>query len=143
MNALERYCAFFEQFGPESLARFDEVYADDARFKDPFNDVRGLAAIRHVFAHGLKQCPGMRFEILMALPGERSGEPFAMIRWRMHCHAEASGGLVIEGCSTLVFDDDGRVIEHIDDWDPAAQIYERVPVLGSLMRWLRRRLSAD
>ncbi|MFP4154235.1 MAG: nuclear transport factor 2 family protein [Halothiobacillaceae bacterium] len=142
MTPLERYCAFFEQFGPDSLDGFGTIYAEDARFRDPFNDLRGLAAIRHLFAHGLEQCPGMRFEILLALSGEHDGQPVAMIRWRMRCATRGRNPLAVEGCTTLRFDDRGRVVDHVDDWDPAGQLYERVPLLGSLMRLLRRRLAA-
>ena len=42
---LERVVRFYETLSPESLARIGEVYAAEARFKDPFNDVVGLAAI--------------------------------------------------------------------------------------------------
>ena len=43
--------------------------------------------------------------------------------------------------SELTLAPDGRVAEHVDYWDPAAQLYERVPVLGWLMRRIRRRLA--
>jgi len=138
---LDRYCAFFAAFGPKSPDYLGELYANQARFRDPFNDVVGVAAIRRVFAHGVEQCPGMRFEILLALPGRRGGEDIAMIRWRMHC-PKSLGGLQVEGSSFLRFSPAGKVVEHIDDWDPASQLYERLPLLGWLMRRIRARLRA-
>ena len=39
------------------------------------------------------------------------------------------------------FAPDGRISEHIDHWDAAAQFYERIPVLGWLIRKVRRRLE--
>jgi len=42
----------------------------------------------------------------------------------------------------VTLDAGGRVLRHVDHWDPAAQIYEREPLLGGLMRYLRRRLAA-
>jgi hypothetical protein len=42
----------------------------------------------------------------------------------------------------LQLDRDGRIRAHRDDWDPAEEVYERQPILGALMRWLRRRGSA-
>jgi len=68
------------------------------------------------------------------------GEPVALLRCRMDCQDQR--GLVVDGASYIRFDPDGPVVEHIDYWDPARQRYERVPVLGSLMRWLRRWLGA-
>ena len=44
--------------------------------------------------------------------------------------------------SEVTLAEDGRVLAHIDHWDPAAQLYERVPVLGAVLRMIRRRLAA-
>jgi len=46
-----RVIAFFETLTPNTLDQLPQVYAADARFKDPFNDVRGLPAIRGILAH--------------------------------------------------------------------------------------------
>jgi hypothetical protein len=47
----------------------------------------------------------------------------------------------IRGCSHLRLDANGRVVFHRDYWDTAEELYEKMPVLGGLMRWLRRRAS--
>ncbi|MGA0584669.1 MAG: nuclear transport factor 2 family protein, partial [Castellaniella sp.] len=36
----------------------------------------------------------------------------------------------------------GLVSFHRDYWDAAEELYEKLPVLGRLMRWLRKTLSA-
>ena len=36
----------------------------------------------------------------------------------------------------------GRVVAHRDYWDAAEELYEKLPVLGALMRLLKRRLRA-
>jgi steroid delta-isomerase len=40
---------FYHELSPESVARFPEFYSADAYFKDPFNEVRGLAPIQRIF----------------------------------------------------------------------------------------------
>lgn len=135
--ALERYVDVMQNLQPDQLEALATVYAPGARFVDPFNDVRGIAAIQAVFAHGFAQCPGMRFTVQT----RAVDDDHALLRWRMLCDA-SPGGLSIEGMSELIFGADGRVVEHVDYWDPAAQLYERVPVLGWLMRRIRRRLAA-
>ncbi|MFN2382319.1 MAG: nuclear transport factor 2 family protein [Guyparkeria sp.] len=135
--ALERYVAVMQELQADHLDALAMVYADEARFVDPFNDVHGIEAIQAVFAHGFTQCPQMRFVVQSrAVDGNR-----ALLRWRMECDASPPG-LSIEGMSELVFGGDGRVVEHVDYWDPAAQLYERVPLLGWLMRRIRIRLAA-
>jgi hypothetical protein len=51
------------------------------------------------------------------------------------------GPQCIRGCSHLRLDANGRVVFHRDYWDTAEELYEKMPVLGGLMRWLRRRAS--
>lgn len=135
-EGLERLVAVMEALTADRLDTLAEIYAPEARFVDPFNDVRGVASIRRVFAHGFRQCPGMRFAVLSrGLDGDRG-----LLRWRMHCGEDESAP-VIDGMTEVRLDAEGRVAEHVDHWDPAAQLYERVPLLGWLMRRIRRRLS--
>ena len=48
---IARIIELFEQLSPEGLPRLAEIYTDDARFKDPFNEVQGVPAIQQVFRH--------------------------------------------------------------------------------------------
>jgi hypothetical protein len=45
----------------------------------------------------------------------------------------------IRGASHVRFASDGRVAYHRDYWDAAEELYEKLPVVGSLMRWLKTR----
>ena len=36
---------------------------------------------------------------------------------------------------------DGRVAYHRDYWDAAEEVYEKIPLLGGLLRWIKRRLQ--
>ena len=49
-EAVERLVQFFEQLQPQDLQRLPEIYAPQARFKDPFNEVQGLTEIERIFA---------------------------------------------------------------------------------------------
>ena len=44
----------------------------------------------------------------------------------------------IHGGTLVHFDAQGRVTLHRDYWDTAEELYEKLPVLGRLMRWLRQ-----
>jgi steroid delta-isomerase len=139
MTALERYGAFFAGLQPADLDRLDTVFVEQARFRDPFNDVEGTAGIRAVFEHMYANCSAARFEVLETV-GEGS---VGYLRWRLHFRLKRDrhDRRPIEGVSRVVLADDGRVREHIDYWDAAGELYTQFPVLGGLMRWLRARLS--
>ncbi len=127
---------FFETMSLDSLQQIVQIYTADARFKDPFNDVRGVAEIRRVFAQIATQVEVPSFGVTHAVcQGDDAfltwDFGFQMKRWRQDEQ-------VIHGASHIRFAADGRVAYHRDYWDPAEELYEKLPVLGILMRWLKR-----
>lgn len=134
---LEDIIAWFESLTPESVARTGEFYAPDAFFKDPFNEVRGVAAIRRVFAHMFEQVGDPRFSVTARWEGPDG----AMLAWDFSFRMRGRARLV-HGVSHLRLASDGRIAWHRDYWDAAGELYETVPVLGAVMRFLRRRLEA-
>jgi ketosteroid isomerase-like protein len=136
---LGRVRAFFESISPQALRRLDEVYAADAWFKDPFNEVRGVEPIRRIFEHMFEQVDSPRFVVREAL-AEGDG---AFLTWDFVFRNRrlGDGRQVIHGASHLRFDADGRVNYHRDYWDAAEELYEKIPFLGGLMRALKRRAA--
>jgi limonene-1,2-epoxide hydrolase len=137
---LARYCALFAGLRPEDLARLPEFFAPEARFKDPFNDVRGVERVQAVFAHMFAVTEAPRFEILEQAASGATG--FVRWRFRFAPRGRPQGQRTIEGVSRVVFAADGRVAEHVDYWDPVEGLYDGLPLLGPILRLLRRRLSA-
>lgn len=48
----------------------------------------------------------------------------------------------IRGTSHLVFSEEGLVTLHRDYWDAAQELYEKLPLVGGLMRWLKKRANS-
>ena len=46
-----RLVAFYEQLQPQDLDRLGQLYTEDCRFKDPFNEVQASRRVRRIFAH--------------------------------------------------------------------------------------------
>lgn len=138
---LERFVEFFEQLTPAGLAHLGDVYAADARFVDPFNEVVGIAAIEGIFRHMYRQVAEPRFVVCGVFPG--AGAEEAMLRWEFHYRRRAGAPwAVIRGSSYLRFEAGGKVCLHQDYWDAAGELYARLPGVGLLMRWLARQLAA-
>ncbi len=48
----------------------------------------------------------------------------------------------VRGATRLVLDAQGRILLHRDYWDAAEELYEKIPLVGALMRWLKTRANA-
>lgn len=140
-DAVQAIVDLFENLQPQDLARLEQHYAPGAYFKDPFNEVCGVPAIRKIFAHMFEQLHEPRFVIADRVVQGRQ----AFLTWRFDFRSkgQATGEIrTIRGATHLLLDQQGRITSHRDYWDAAEELYEKLPVLGALMRWLRRRLAA-
>ncbi|MFO1384994.1 MAG: nuclear transport factor 2 family protein [Chitinivorax sp.] len=130
---LSSLLAWYAGLTPASLADIGNYYAADAHFRDPFNDVYGVAAIKAIFEHMFAVTEVPRFVFVEQL---QQGDQ-AFVTWRFDCVIR--GRLwQIEGSTHLVFGADGRVVEHRDYWDAAEQLYEKLPLIGGVLRLLKR-----
>ncbi len=134
--SLARLVAFFESIAPETVGRLASVYTDDVYFKDPFNEVRGLAEVSHIFAHMFSQVDAPRFVVTgSVLQGDQ-----AFLTWDFLFHMKrfSTAEQCIRGATHLKFAADGRASFHRDYWDAAEELYEKLPLLGGMMRGLKR-----
>ena len=134
-----RVIGFYEALTPGSLVSLDTVYAEGARFIDPFNDVSGQTAIRSVFEHMFQVLDAPRFQVVLTVT--EGDNCFLLWNFRFQRKGGKQASL-IHGSTHVRFAADGRIAWHRDYWDPARELYESVPLLGALLRWLRRKLSA-
>jgi len=140
-SPVDSLVAFFESIRPESIADFQRYYSEDAFFKDPFNEVRGVSAIQRIFTHMFSQVLEPRFRITERVV---SGSA-AMLVWEFHYCIAIFGReqkQMIRGASHLKFDVEGKVFWHRDYWDAAEELYARLPVVGLLMRGLRKIMAS-
>ena len=139
-EALDRLVQAFEGLSPDNLPALVALYAADARFKDPFNEVQGQAAIEAIFRHMFTALHEPRFVVTERV---QQGQQ-VFLTWDFCFRFRRFDTVTPQtvcGASHLVFDDQGRVTLHRDYWDAAEELYEKLPLVGSLMRWLKRRAN--
>ena len=138
--AIDRLCVWFESLSPSSLGLLGEFYTPQARFKDPFNEVEGVAAIVHIFEHMFESLHEPRFVVTdRVVDGVQ-----CFLVWEFHFRFKRFDTVtrqVVRGGSHLRLAPDGRVTDHRDYWDAAEELYEKLPVLGGVMRWLKKRAN--
>jgi len=139
-DPLDRYVAFFEGMTEGDIVRVPEIYAPDARFKDPFSDFRGHDHLQRMFTAMLRDVRGYGLVVDAKVRDGQTG----WMKWTMHGHVRALGReeWTVTGTSIVRFNDAGQVTEHVDYWDAASQMYERLPVIGWILRRIRARFAA-
>jgi hypothetical protein len=138
--ATAQLAEFFETLTPESVAQLPNIYDAQARFKDPFNEVQGLAKIERIFRHMYVALDGPHFVIT----GQLVDGAQAFLTWEFRFRFkrfDTQTLQVVRGGSHIVFNEQGLVTLHRDYWDAAEELYEKLPLLGSVMRWLKKRAN--
>jgi steroid Delta-isomerase len=137
---VQRIVDLFESLQLADVARLGDFYAADARFKDPFNEVQGVAAVQAVFSHMFVALHEPRFVVHdIVVQGDQCFLTWDFLfRFKRFSDAPQT----VRGASQLVFDAQGRVALHRDYWDAAEELYEKLPGVGALMRWLKRRANS-
>ena len=135
----------FQTLKPESLSDLDDFYAAQAVFKDPFNAIVGRAAIRDLFAHMFDTLQTPHFVVHdRMLDGTQ-----VFLTWSFYFKVKGIKSTqmqVIEGSSYLRWSMSGdgawTIDLHRDYWDAAQELYEKFPVIGWVLRHLRKRLAS-
>ena len=121
-EAVTRVITFFEQLSPAGVATIGQLYAPQARFKDPFNEVQGVPAIEAIFAHMFKALEQPRFVVTgRVVQGQQ-----CFLTWDFlfaFKNFEKGVTQTVRGASHLVLDAQGMVTQHRDYWDVAEELY--------------------
>ncbi|MET0070135.1 MAG: nuclear transport factor 2 family protein [Candidatus Thiodiazotropha sp.] len=132
---IEMLVDWYQNLSASSLSGIGEFYHESASFQDPFNHVQGPAQIAAVFQHMFDTTQNPAFTVeQIQIDGD-----VAWISWIFSC-ALRGRRIAIEGVSQLKFSKDGRVVRHRDYWD-AADLYQQLPLLGTMVRMLKRRFT--
>lgn len=123
---------------PDSLKDIGQFYASDACFKDPFNEVRGIASIQAIFEHMFTTTQVPRFVFDEVIEQDQK----IFLTWEFHFGLRGKN-YVVQGGSLLILNEQGLISDHRDYWDAAEELWEKLPLIGGLIGWLRRRFKVQ
>lgn len=136
----EQFKCLYRSFTSQSLLQLPALYRDDIVFVDPVHRIDGLPALQRYFsglAENLVHCE-------FVYDAQTVTEDSACICWHMHFQHRSlarSEPLSLRGITRICFDD-SKIYHHEDFYDLGAMVYEHVPVLGGVTRFLKRRLTS-
>ncbi|MEN9992148.1 MAG: hypothetical protein RLZZ224_1850 [Verrucomicrobiota bacterium] len=131
--SLAKMAAFFSEMSPENVIQVRELYAQNATFRDPINEVKGSQAIEEVMADLFRQLKNIRVVVRDMHGNEDAG----CLLWNMHYEFRGKSR-TIPGVSHFRFNEEGKVTAQEDFWDASFVLYGEFPLLGLAMRGIRR-----
>jgi hypothetical protein len=135
---LNNFKAFYQNSGELHLEQIDALYTQDIEFRDPLHTILGILALKSYMKNLYATSRDIRFEYT----DELYGENWATISWLMHFrHPSLAGGKLISvrGITQIRFTD--RIFYHEDFYDVGAMIYQHVPILGRIIRFINQRIG--
>lgn len=111
------------------------VYTKDIVFIDPIKSISGLDELTKYFEDLYQSVTSCHFTLTSQLPNSHRYS----LEWLMHLqHKKISNNKEIElnGASFIEFKDK-KICYHRDYYDLGALVYERIPVLGSIIKKVR------
>jgi ketosteroid isomerase-like protein len=133
---LDKLIHFFESISQENTVDLKQIYTEDVFFKDPFNEVNGIQHVITIFDHMFHQLDQPRFVVTTHV--SQGDQAFLTWDFLFKMKRFNRNEQCIRGASHIRFAADGRVSYHRDYWDVAEELYEKLPLIGSVMRGLKK-----
>jgi ketosteroid isomerase-like protein len=132
---------FFNGLNRDRMDLVDQFYAEDSLFEDPVVRIQGRQEIRKYYQHLYDNVKSIRFDFKSELV--QGDERVALWTMRLE-HPRLNGGkpVVVEGNSYFKFSK-GQAVYHRDYFDMGAFIYENVPVLGSVIGFIKSKMRQN
>ena len=132
-EVIDKFCRLYESLDKHNLDQLGLVYSDDINFVDALHNLHGLDQLNDYYAN-LLYC---RFSIEQVI--EDQGQ--ASVIWTMeyaHPKINKANAIVVNGCSYLKYDE--KIYYHRDFLDMGQMLYEHLPLLGAVIRTVKKRV---
>ncbi|MTI08890.1 DUF2358 domain-containing protein [Curvivirga aplysinae] len=136
-TAIKTYIHLFENLSEIRIQKMNEFVAEDVTFKDPFNQVSSLPDLQSILYKTLKDVDHPTFQVSHIYQQDDS----YILKWTFSGRIPVLGMWDFDGLSEISINKHGKICSHIDYWDASEHFYMRIPVLGSFIRAVRRRLQ--
>ncbi len=140
MNNVQKYAEFFEQLNEDTpLSEYKFFFDQNSYFEDPFQKVIGIDKIYHIFKDIYTTFHNPRFEIQECI----SQNYITYIKWNFVYQMDKKSKVdSFVGVSRVLFSENGKVLKHLDFWDAGSNVYEKIPFLGPIIRYIKRKMHA-
>ena len=144
-SILARSVEFFHKLDKSHMDLVEQFYDKNVVFQDPVHQLKGSTEIRRYYEGLYKNVDEIRFEYSKQL--EDKDKDTVVLVWRMYLKTQKINSgkeLTVDGTSVITFGGlEGKAISHRDYFDMGEFVYEQVPILKSLIRYIKGRMAGN
>lgn len=136
-SVVEQFKETYRRLNARSLGLLTELYTDDVLFQDPFRRLEGLGELTRYFVELYAHVETCSFNF----EDEVVHSQQAVLLWTMSLrHPRLNGGqtVVVPGSTHVRFRN--KIYVHRDYFDAGAMLYEHLPVIGMVIRFVKKRV---
>jgi len=132
----DKFIHMLKNYGPEAIQELYSIYTNDVQYEDPINKGKSLAHLKLILEDLLKVFKGIQFESIHSTHDDE----FAFVSWKMS-YKFRNRDYQIDGVSRLRFNGSGQITEHKDYWDASFPLYGTFPIIGLIMKLIKKFVS--
>lgn len=136
---LTNFVNIYQELSIDNIHLIKILYHPQITFIDPMHEINGLDNLSHYFASLYENLTECSFTIKNVIENPEQ----AAIYWHMtYKHPKLNKGkLVSVSGNSHIRGEDGLIIYHRDYIDLGEMLYEHIPLLGALTKWVKKRAA--
>lgn len=136
LETIYKFKKYFSNMKSGDYTSLDEIYAESIGFVDPIHKIHGLTNLKEYFQKLDNNVAQGSFLFI----DESVIENKAYLSWELSLSLKSPKKIVkAAGISVLTIEE--KIIEQRDYFDAGELFYENVPILGYVIRMLKRKIS--
>ncbi|KPJ95234.1 MAG: hypothetical protein AMJ53_03190 [Gammaproteobacteria bacterium SG8_11] len=136
-HIVDKFVTVYNDMQYDTVYRINDIYEPHIVFVDPFHEIHGLQPLAEYFAEMYENVAHCQFRFNEQYTKEKSAALFWTMTLR-HKTFDKHNTIEINGSSLIRFGD--KIHFHQDYFDAGALIYERVPLVGKVIKTIKARV---
>jgi hypothetical protein len=136
---VDQFKSTYQNMNASNIDSIEELYAEQIEFNDPFHQIVGLGALKNYFQELYQNVESVSFLFGQCINQQNQ----YFIEWQMTvCHPRLNKGepILVPGATLFRAGNNDKIIFHRDYFDAGVMLYEHIPLLGRLIKWVKGRI---
>ncbi|MBL4654746.1 MAG: nuclear transport factor 2 family protein [Bacteroidia bacterium] len=135
-EVIKKFKRYFTELNLDDVSILNEIYSDKVIFTDPIHEINGIENLKSYF----KKLNENLVQGSFLFTDETITDNKAYLSWEMKLELKKpKKNVKASGISVLIFEQ--KITKHRDYFDAGELFYENIPLLGGIIRLLKKKIA--